>query len=150
MKATRRARAEDRRLYTPTAPTGRTVAPHKDTEVPGGFEHTIFGPQASVFVRCHAAPYIQKMCICNDTFKVNFQFHKENSKVCLFLSRLNGSRASIIYYNYTKYYSIYYNIKLAMCIYLFISLSRKPTPPTVLNVENSKLACRMVVRFRRW
>ena len=41
---------------SPTAPTGRTVAPHKDTEVPGGFEHTIFGPQASVFVRCHAAP----------------------------------------------------------------------------------------------
>ena len=26
-------------------------------------------------------------------------------------------------------------------IYLFISLSQKPTPPTVLNVENSKLAC---------
>ena len=63
MKATRRARAEDRRLYTPTAPTGRTVAPHKDTEVPGGFEHTIFGPQASVFVRCHAAPSFSCACV---------------------------------------------------------------------------------------
>ena len=35
-------------------------------------------------------------------------------------------------------------------IHLFIYLSQKPTPPTVLNVENSKLACRMVIRFRSW
>ena len=49
---------------------------------------------------------------------------------------------------------IYYNIKVTMCIdlsiflfiylfiylsiYLFIYLSQKPTPPTALNVENSK------------
>ena len=31
-----------------------------------------------------------------------------------------------------------------------IALSQKPTPPTVLNVENSKLACLIVIRFRSW
>ena len=32
--------------------------------------------------------------------------------------------------------------------YLFIFLfGEKPTPPTVLNVENSKLACRLVIQF---
>ena len=39
-----------------------------------------------------------------------------------------------------------YIIKVTMFIYLFIYFEgKKPTPPTVLNVENSKLACRMVI-----
>ena len=34
---------------------------------------------------------------------------------------------------------------MSLChnVYLF---GKKPTPPTVLNLENSKLACRMVIR----
>ena len=39
---------------------------------------------------------------------------------------------------------------MSLCHYgtMFIYFEgKKPTPPTVLNVENSKLACRMVIQF---
>ena len=77
--------------------------------------------------------------------------------VCCFVSQLSTFRSEhyLLFsckekVNIRGKRKIPYYIKLPMFIYLFIYLSQKPTPPTVLNVENSKLACRMVIRFRSW
>ena len=50
--------------------------------------------------------------------------------------------------NLLLYKSHYVYLIIYLFIYLFIYFEgRKPTTPTVLNVDNSKLVCRMVIQF---
>ena len=83
------------------------------------------------------------------TQKAYFSYSSQCRKLKISMSDGYTIPHTISYFMFlkSKHEGPYSTFKWPKALLTTVPWRKKPTPPTILNVENSKLACRMVVRF---